>query len=327
MPNGTVKFFNVAKKFGFVSSDDGGKDVFIPIASVTAAGVSVLTAGQRVSFETAPDSRGPKAVNLKLIGAPAPAPAREKTPLAPSATGSRKQLTFYYDPASEEAVETLVALRKSGFDPLVVDYVAATPSVDELKKLSMNLPSGSLVRRYDPLFRDLRLDDRFIGQTDFWTGIVENPTLINGPILASANRACLCQSDAVMTDFLESIFPGHARPAPETKSAPERAVTPASGIMAGEAVAANVETSAPALGTIEPAAPPPVVAARKTSKVSQRKSAGIKTAAAAPEIVPTGKTSKVLPKKKVAGIKTAAAKATKGATRKPALKQPRTKAK
>jgi CspA family cold shock protein len=56
MPNGIVKFFSASKKFGFVSPDDGGKDVFVPFASVTAAGVSALIAGQRISFEAAPDA-------------------------------------------------------------------------------------------------------------------------------------------------------------------------------------------------------------------------------------------------------------------------------
>jgi cold shock protein len=87
MPNGTVKFFGVAKKYGFVSPDDESKDVFVPIASLAAAGISALVAGQRVSFEMLPDGKGPKAVDLKLIDAPAPTSATSWTAPRPKMEG------------------------------------------------------------------------------------------------------------------------------------------------------------------------------------------------------------------------------------------------
>ncbi len=68
MTTGTVKFFNTTKGFGFITPDDGGKDVFVHITAVQSAGLPGLNDGQRVSFETEPDTRGkgPKAVNLQL---------------------------------------------------------------------------------------------------------------------------------------------------------------------------------------------------------------------------------------------------------------------
>lgn len=68
MTTGTVKFFNTTKGFGFITPDDGGKDVFVHITAVQAAGLTGLNDGQRVSFETEPDTRGkgPKAVDLQL---------------------------------------------------------------------------------------------------------------------------------------------------------------------------------------------------------------------------------------------------------------------
>ncbi|MBI1263283.1 MAG: cold-shock protein [Alphaproteobacteria bacterium] len=70
MTTGTVKFFNADKGFGFITPDDGGKDVFVHITAVKDAGLADLRDGQRVSFETQPDTRGkgPKAVNLKTAG-------------------------------------------------------------------------------------------------------------------------------------------------------------------------------------------------------------------------------------------------------------------
>jgi cold shock protein len=62
---GTVKFFNATKGFGFISPEGGGKDVFVHISAVERAGWRTLNEGQRVSFETEADARGPKAINLK----------------------------------------------------------------------------------------------------------------------------------------------------------------------------------------------------------------------------------------------------------------------
>jgi CspA family cold shock protein len=66
MPIGTVKFFNAQKGFGFISREGGGKDVFVHVSAVEAAGIRTLAEGQRVSFDVEPDKRGEKAVNLKL---------------------------------------------------------------------------------------------------------------------------------------------------------------------------------------------------------------------------------------------------------------------
>ncbi|MCG8442495.1 MAG: cold-shock protein [Caulobacterales bacterium] len=70
MATGTVKFFNTTKGFGFISPDDGGRDVFVHISAVEQSGLTGLADGQRVSFDTQPDPRGkgPKAVNLSLAG-------------------------------------------------------------------------------------------------------------------------------------------------------------------------------------------------------------------------------------------------------------------
>jgi CspA family cold shock protein len=67
MTIGTVKFFNTSKGFGFIAPDDGGKDVFVHATAVEAAGLRSLNEGQKVSFDSQPDARGSKAVNLKAV--------------------------------------------------------------------------------------------------------------------------------------------------------------------------------------------------------------------------------------------------------------------
>jgi CspA family cold shock protein len=67
--NGTVKFFNQAKGYGFVSPEDGGKDVFVHITAVQRSGIPELSEGLKISFEVQEDTRGrgPQAVDLQLI--------------------------------------------------------------------------------------------------------------------------------------------------------------------------------------------------------------------------------------------------------------------
>jgi cold shock protein len=69
MTEGTVKWFNPQKGFGFINPDDGGKDAFVHISAVERAGLNTLTEGQRVSYELQPGRNGKSAAeNLKIIG-------------------------------------------------------------------------------------------------------------------------------------------------------------------------------------------------------------------------------------------------------------------
>jgi len=67
MTAGQVKFFNATKGFGFIAPEDGGKDVFVHVTAVQAAGLRSLNEGQRVNFDIEADNKGPKAVNLKIV--------------------------------------------------------------------------------------------------------------------------------------------------------------------------------------------------------------------------------------------------------------------
>ena len=66
---GTVKFFNATKGYGFISPENGGKDLFVHISAVQLAGMSTLIENQRVSFELETGSDGKtSAVNLSFSG-------------------------------------------------------------------------------------------------------------------------------------------------------------------------------------------------------------------------------------------------------------------
>jgi len=66
MATGTVKWFNTQKGFGFIQPENGGKDVFVHITALQAAGLRELNEGQRVSYEVQMERGKESAGNLKL---------------------------------------------------------------------------------------------------------------------------------------------------------------------------------------------------------------------------------------------------------------------
>ncbi|HPL63146.1 MAG: cold-shock protein [Syntrophales bacterium] len=66
MPEGTVKWFNEQKGFGFIEQDGGG-DIFVHYSAIQASGFKTLTEGQRVRFEVTQGKKGPAAENVVPI--------------------------------------------------------------------------------------------------------------------------------------------------------------------------------------------------------------------------------------------------------------------
>jgi CspA family cold shock protein len=67
MATGTVKWFNDAKGFGFITPDDGGEDLFAHFSEVKAEGFKSLQEGQKVSFEVKQGPKGKQAANIKPV--------------------------------------------------------------------------------------------------------------------------------------------------------------------------------------------------------------------------------------------------------------------
>jgi CspA family cold shock protein len=317
MIKGTVKFFNNAKGFGFITPDDGGKDVFVPAATITASATGRLKAGQRVTFETEPDPKGPKAVKLTLLDeAPREVvregaregirevAARENGAREPSRDPAkdRPTLVLYHEPDSEESGEVLDALKDAGHEPRLLDVTLTPPGRDELRRLSLLLREAdqSLVRRFDPLFLELQLDDRFISESEFWQAIFEHPQLINAPVLATSNKARLVKSAGDVRAFLGGPAEATAKP---------KGLSPRmTALMNGHALPPKPE---PPAQKIEPAPKPAVKVEAQTKAVPDAK---LKKAAA-----PENKPAKVVAKK--APAPKPAAKPAKKAVKKAAKKK------
>jgi len=67
MAQGTVKWFNAEKGFGFITPDGGGPDLFVHHSAIQMSGFKSLDEGQRVNFETGQGQKGPQATNVTKI--------------------------------------------------------------------------------------------------------------------------------------------------------------------------------------------------------------------------------------------------------------------
>ena len=70
MNKGTVKWFNTEKGFGFISTDEGGDDIFVHFSAIQVEGFKNLTEGQKVTFDTEPDPKNStklRAINVRPV--------------------------------------------------------------------------------------------------------------------------------------------------------------------------------------------------------------------------------------------------------------------
>ena len=67
MATGTVKWFNESKGFGFITQENGGKDVFVHFRSISGSGFKTLAEGQKVEFEVEDGPKGPQAKNVMAV--------------------------------------------------------------------------------------------------------------------------------------------------------------------------------------------------------------------------------------------------------------------
>src|SRR3954466_6491537 len=83
MPEGTVKWFNAEKGFGFATPDGGGPDVFVHYSAIQSSGYRSLDEGQRIAFDIEQGQKGPQAAN----GTPPRSPDQHSAPARFSGRG------------------------------------------------------------------------------------------------------------------------------------------------------------------------------------------------------------------------------------------------
>lgn len=67
MPNGSVKWFNAEKGYGFITVEGGAQDVFVHYSAIDMTGYKVLEEGQKVTFEVGSGAKGPQAESVRVV--------------------------------------------------------------------------------------------------------------------------------------------------------------------------------------------------------------------------------------------------------------------
>ena len=207
MAIGTVKFFNVSKGFGFITPDIGGDDIFVHASAFRAIGAQSLTEGQRVTYDTESDAKGLKVTKLELVASGEDAAHAAEPYVAMGTPDKDLALTIYHNPECATSRNALEEIKAAGYEPRIVEYLKFPLTREELKSIAvrMNLAIRDLARRTEPLFGELRLDDKDVGDEEILDAMVEHPNLINRPIVATHNAARLCRPSRMVKEFLSEV--------------------------------------------------------------------------------------------------------------------------
>ena len=124
------------------------------------------------------------------------------------------QITIYHNPDCGTSCNALAGIRKLGHEPHIVEYLKTPFSHSQIAALiaQMSISVRNLVRRNEPLFRELGLDEKDVTEDELLDALVENPVLINRPIVVvqdgASTAARLCRPSALVTTLLGQMPPG-----------------------------------------------------------------------------------------------------------------------
>ena len=113
-------------------------------------------------------------------------------------------ITIYHNPNCGTSRNALAAIRAAGHEPHIVEYLKTPPTREELKYLiaRMNLTIRDVVRKKEPLYHELRLDERDVGEDELLDAMIENPILINRPIVVAERAVRLCRPSELVKELL-----------------------------------------------------------------------------------------------------------------------------
>jgi arsenate reductase (glutaredoxin) len=113
-------------------------------------------------------------------------------------------ITIYHNPACGTSRNTLAAIRQSGEEPEVIEYLKTPPSRERLKELiaAMGVPARELLREKETLYRDLDLSNPKWSDDELIDFMIAHPILMNRPIVATPNSVRLCRPSELVLEIL-----------------------------------------------------------------------------------------------------------------------------
>jgi arsenate reductase (glutaredoxin) len=104
-----------------------------------------------------------------------------------------RTVTIYHNPRCSKSRQTLALLEDKGVAPKIIEYLKTPPSVVELKRIlkKLGLKPRDIVRKGEAVYAELGLKDRDVTDDELLTLMVENPILIERPIVVAGDHAAL----------------------------------------------------------------------------------------------------------------------------------------
>lgn len=111
---------------------------------------------------------------------------------------------IYHNPRCSKSRQTLALLQENGIEPEIVEYLKSPPSVETLATLlaQLGLEPRQLMRRGEAVYKELKLNDPALSADALIAAMVENPILIERPIVSSGSKAALGRPPEAVLDIL-----------------------------------------------------------------------------------------------------------------------------
>ena len=109
--------------------------------------------------------------------------------------GRTMRVTIYHNPGCGTSRQTLAIIREAGLEPAIIEYLKTPPSREELKRMlaAMGQTARDVIRRKETLYGELGLDDPALSEDQLIDAMVDNPRLIERPIVVTDRGTRLCR--------------------------------------------------------------------------------------------------------------------------------------
>lgn len=113
-------------------------------------------------------------------------------------------VTIYHNPRCSKSRQTLELIRNKGIDPEIVEYLVTPPSANKMKQLlaMLDMQPEQIMRKGEAIYKELGLKEASLNKTELIKTLVENPKLIERPIVVNGDKAALGRPPENVLDIL-----------------------------------------------------------------------------------------------------------------------------